>query len=343
MSQTPFQQYSRFYAADNMQQQPYEPVDISNWSFGGDFSPYADGTRAKFEVWCPNIDEVEYSFLIPQHRYMYKRTFERRGKDGKVILFGEQFWVEIVAYHVGRVLGVEVPPAFVGCRTLPDGQLEYARLIEWYYGYSGMKAHLVDRGGDYMSRVIHGYDRDKGAQHNFQSIRQVCEAEKVEGWLESWARMLCFDAIIGNTDRHQENWEVLHFVDDMSVRRVMSPAFDNGTAMGYQILNNKIAGKMQNLSAFIDKGYHHMKWRIEDEKHALHFELLEELLAAFPQCRKPLQAMLERDISRIDGIIEQLTKFDIRDARYRLSEERAEFMLALIHARYQKAKELVDI
>jgi hypothetical protein len=30
-----------------------------------------------------------------------------------------------------------------------------------------------------------------------------------KGWLELWVKMFTFDALIGNTDRHQNNWGII--------------------------------------------------------------------------------------------------------------------------------------
>ena len=146
---------------------------------------------------------------------MYKKTFQR-----KTHTFHEQFWVEIAAYKIGRALGVEVPPAFVACREMPSsGAYEYASLSEWFYDYPGAPAAVVDRGGNLMSRLIPDYDRDKGKQHNFTTISDLFEGLEVENWREKWARMLLFDALIGNTDRHQENWDVVSHFGRRSVLR----------------------------------------------------------------------------------------------------------------------------
>ena len=67
----------------------------------------------------------DYPFLIKGHRYLYKKTFDRKGKDGNPpTIFYEQFWIEIIAYKLGRFLGIEVPPTFLACRTLRDGTKE---------------------------------------------------------------------------------------------------------------------------------------------------------------------------------------------------------------------------
>ncbi len=305
--------------------------------------PYAEGTRPKFELFCP--PDSEAPFLIPDHRYLYKKTIQRKSKDPtkQGYIHYEQFWVEIVAYHLGRALGVEVPPAFVACRELPDGELEYAALIEWYYGYPDAPYAMVSRGGELMAQMIEGYDRDKGTQHNFIAISEQVNSF-VEGWFQGWVRILCFDSLIGNTDRHQENWEIVQRVDKKVKDGAfsLSPAFDNGTAMGYEVTPEGLAKRLNSLDGYIAKGTHHMKWRIEDEKQQGHFELLANLVAYDPAAKDTMAELLDCDLSALYDSIRGMTRYDIRNENYRLTPERAEFMIALLKARQQKAKETIN-
>lgn len=331
-----FKIHSQFYKPKHTEQKTNEAVDIASWAIGGSFAYYPDGTRAKFEVFCPN--KTPYTFLIPNHRYLFKKTFER--KSGEVNY--EQFWIEIIAYKLGRILGIEVPPAFVACYEDPmRKRLEYASLIEWYYNYPGETGCRLDRGGDFMSRAIPSYERKKGKQHNFQTIKYIfTEWLEVKDWKHKWAEMLLFDAIIGNTDRHQENWEVYsYFAQDGNLIEELSPAFDNGTAMGYEILPDDLAKKLSNLEVYINKGTHHMKWELADTRNAGHFELLKKIIAIFPETEDTIKAKLKTDISSISKDITQLTRFEIHNKSYKLTQERADFITKLIEFRYSKVRE----
>jgi hypothetical protein len=224
-----FTSHSQFYKSKDTEQKPHEVVDITSFSLDSGISSYPDGSRAKFEVFCPS--HTTYQFLIPYHRYLFKKTFER--KSGEIS--HEQFWTEIIAYKLGRMLGIGVPPAFVASYSHPArGVLEYACLIEWYYHYPGDALGTIKRGGDYLSRAMPYYDRKKGKLHNFETITDIFTSwVHVENWQYKWAEILLFDVIIGNTDRHQENWEIYsHVSKDGRLVEELSPAFDNGTSLG---------------------------------------------------------------------------------------------------------------
>jgi hypothetical protein len=54
-----------------------------------------------------------------------------------------------------------------------------------------------------------------------------------------WAKALTFDALIGNTDRHQDNWGIIITRQTEAPNKIkkmrISPVFDNGTSMGHEI------------------------------------------------------------------------------------------------------------
>jgi hypothetical protein len=333
-----FHECSQFYKPKNTEQTSTEVVDVTSWAIGGVLTHYPDGSRAKFEAFCPT--QATYRFLIPRHRYLFKKTFER--KSG--IVFYEQFWTEIIAYKVGRILGIEVPPAFLASYNDPVRGLGYASLIEWYYNYPDNERCKVDRGGDFMSRTIPDYDREKGKSHNFETIISIFSDLEVKDWAYKWAKILLFDTIIGNTDRHQENWEVYSFFDKKgSLVEELSPAFDNGTAMGYEILPNGFSKKIASLEAYVGKGTHHMKWALNDKKKVQHFKLLEKLIEKFPKTEDLIKAKLKIDILPLYDDILQLTAFDIQDRHYKLTRERADFIIKLLEFRYNKIKKLFGI
>ena len=96
-----------------------------------------------------------------------------------------------------------------------------------------------------------------------------------ESWIAHWAKIFIFDAIIGNTDRHHDNWGLVFDVVNGDVVRVsLSPAFDNGTSLGYEIIDENIANFTdEKIKQYIRRGTHHMKWAVDSAK-SQHFDLI---------------------------------------------------------------------
>ena len=178
-----------------------QAVDVCNWEEDDEFSPYPKGSRAKNALFCP--EDTGFSFLIPKHRYLFKYSSHR---------YPDQYWAEIAAYIVGCFMDVSVPPAFLGYNSTND---ECCALIEWFYGCPDDDPTIrYVEGGEYMTHLIAHYDRIKGRQHNFRTVttflKTLAKARKItDNWAEHWSKVFVFDALIGNTDRHQDNWGLI--------------------------------------------------------------------------------------------------------------------------------------
>ncbi|MFI3199803.1 MAG: hypothetical protein QX196_15940 [Methylococcaceae bacterium] len=298
-----------------------EPVNISNWKKDDEFGIYPEGARDKTLLYSPALSRHE--FLIPSHRYLYKYAFGRHP---------DQFWTEIIAYQVGCLLDVPVPPAFVAFDENDDS---CGALIEWFLNYPEQPEERFVPGGDIMVSVIPGYDRKKGQQHNFAMVELYLGFfEGMAGWQSYWCDMLLFDAIIGNTDRHHDNWGLLWQASSERLKVRMAPVFDNGTSLGYEILERNMdnfytSGRMQS---YINKGRHHIRYQLQDEYPAQHAELLVFLANKYPGIASRIKNKLNAfDMDRLRAITINFTKFRIG---IRLTEKRAEFVCHLIEARY---------
>jgi hypothetical protein len=323
-----FAKCSQFYKVKETEQLKDQVVDVSNWSIGSELVQYPEGARAKFEF--ESLEKIDYKFLIPSHKYLFKRSYS---EQSGTILY-EQFWNEIIAYKLGRILGIPVPPAFVASYKDSSGSY-YGALIEWFYDYESQR-DISKRGGDLMVKHIHNYERTKGTQHNFGTIKDIMEKNQVSDWLRYWTEMLLFDAIIANQDRHQDNWQIINYAGDST--SYLSPAFDNGSSMEYKVRSIHLKSKSSKfrLEAHIKKGMHHMKWSLHDEKKAGHIEILQKLMYTFPEAKEYLSNKLSIDISAISKDIKELVSFPIE--QYSLSEVRAQFIIDMLLFRFNFIK-----
>jgi len=75
----------------------------------------------------------------------------------------------------------------------------------------------------------------------------------VEGCLDVFAGYLLLDALIGNTDRHHENWAVIEREGEIgeSPERYLAPTFDHASSLG----RNEPESKVLKRLATKDKGY----------------------------------------------------------------------------------------
>lgn len=198
-------------------QKPDQIIDIANWPIYKDYEVFPEGARDKTLRVCP--DPAPYPFCLPGHRYLFKEAIKSAKVPGKP-RHPEQYWAEVIAFRIGRLMGLTLPPVFV---AIDSTRNEPGTVNEWFMGYPESGDERYVPGGDFMQRLMPGYDRDKGREHNFVSIITLSRALKRDrklshDWQIYWGLCLCFDALIGNTDRHQENWGMI-WSDDGSIAR----------------------------------------------------------------------------------------------------------------------------
>lgn len=309
-----------------------EELDVADWPADQEHPFFPEGSRDKRLLRCPL--PLPRPWLVAGHRYLFKKS---RG------VYPDQFWAEVVASRLSRITSVPVPPAYAGWDSCTG---ECAAVIEWFYDYPGSSPQGLISGGQLMKAAIPDFDYHRGRQHNFQTIESWCVVLtrphatgqggiQLSGtWPSDWARILVFDALIGNTDRHQENWGfVWTSIPGQSNRPLaLSPAFDNGTSLGHERQPDQFAPFDQPayLQHYIDRGHHHMKWRLEDARGCGHAALLLKIRERFPQTGAAMYAALQFPPEALDEVVMPLTGLQLPIP---LSVERARFMLTLLKAR----------
>jgi hypothetical protein len=279
----------------SLQQPPGGVVDISSWEADDEFSPYPEGARDKTLLRSPQ--RPDHQFLIPGHRYLFKRS---------PLWCPDQFWTEILTFKIGCQLGVTVPRAFVASNS-SNG--DCGALIEWFFGYEHESDEQYVPGGDYLTSMIDGYDRKRGRQHNLDSIAQIMEQHSVRDWREWWCDTLFFDALIGNTDRHQDNWGLLW--RDGQAR--MAPAFDNGRSLGHEISPDKMRAFADpaRVDRYLRKGMHHVR-RYADGERPQHAQLLLDVCSSTWGMDDHLTKRVSTfNVDDMRTTIESMERFDI--------------------------------
>jgi hypothetical protein len=301
-------------------------VDISTWKGEEESRIFPVGTREKKLVYCPV--NSPYTFVEKGHRYLFKLSVRK---------CPEQFWIEIFAYHLGQKMGVEVPPTFV---AIDDREQQCGALIRWFLedvmlGENTLPAmEKFASGGDLIQGYIENFDRKSGSQHNLETISNKIFQEKypqVE-WKQHWAKTFVFDALIGNTDRHQDNWGLI--TNKYNSARI-TPAFDNGTSMGHEIKADRfhLYADDGKLNRYIAKGMHHIRWDLEAAAQLQHGDFLKKYTTQFPETRETVLDCLNRiNTDFFQKVFADLIQFDIP---VKLTGARADFMLRLLGYRHK--------
>lgn len=111
---------------------------------------------------------------------------------------------ETIAYHIGVLCNVDALRCYIGI----EGDGRVGVLVEFFYGHP--RAPHEDRfvhGSDLIQRFLvdKKAERPNGARTNVA----VCKAYGIANAAEFWGKVLAFDALIGNTDRHPDSWGII--------------------------------------------------------------------------------------------------------------------------------------
>lgn len=296
-------------------------IDVSGWELDDLFFNYPEGARSKYAYFAP--EGLDLDFILSSRRYLYKRSNKK---------YPDQFWGEIVAYHVGCELGVVVPPTFAAfdSETGTSGALS-----EWFY--EDDMANFVS-GGNFMQMIDAEYDRKIGDWHNFRWVEMIALVyartdRSNDDWRSYWSQALLFDALIGNTDRHQDNWGyLLAPLQGPNRMASLSPLFDNGTSMGNEKWPHLLVNwNDADYERYIAKGTHHMRWEKDDPKRCGHIEMIRRIAQALPETVAAMRQMID-DFS-LEEIRCKLEYFQELQVPIPLSKERAGLYMKLLTLR----------
>ena len=305
-------------------ERPLAVIDVTDWPEDSEFAVYPEGARDKAALFPPT--PLPFEFLRSDRRYLFKLSDKR---------FPDQFWAEIIAYRISLLLGVDVPPAFAAVHR---GRGECGALIEWFFT-DGERSFVS--GGNRLQHLHPDYDRRRGTHHNFKLVRRACiNAARTSGlstdWADYWGKAIVFDALIGNTDRHQDNWGFLSWIaENGQATEQLTPLFDNGTSLGMERHVEHVSSwDDERCRTYLRKGCHHMKWAQGDETRCGHMELVERFLKEEPY--KALKPVLQTLITQfsLDRFTEVLMDMRKLELPHPLSAERIDFTLRLVRMRY---------
>jgi len=292
-----------------------EIIDLRDgWEYW-DAPVYQEGTSLLAPKDSPNLIRSDW-------RYLFKMSCSRCPC---------QFWMEIVAYRLGCVMGVAVPVTHAAIGF--EG--ESGSLCEWMFD-SNDPRQGISLGGEFMLHCDPEYDRRKGKNvghcHNLQTLMPLL---KNKNRRDAFAKMFTLDTLIANTDRHHDNWGFIRSSESNSesdtLRLAITPAFDNGTSLGYERADKDLPSPLTNewfvRHANNKQARHHIRMQTSDSKGAKMLELVPELVKQFPDLLPIVRRCANFGNDAVEEVVFPLQNFQMPD---RMSKERAAFICRMI-------------
>lgn len=197
------------------------------------------GTKTKFWVSLPEGEtDQEWLFKIPR---------EHTGEH----------WAEKVAFEVACLIDIEC------------AEIQLARFLETLGSCSKSfinreKKPEMIHGNEIMAGQFADYEREKKYDQKdhtldniITAIRNTGSASESKRALKNFAGYIVLDGLIGNTDRHHENWAFLRWSDEKKqTHYIIAPTFDHASSLGRELLDEKreMILKENRIEQYISKG-----------------------------------------------------------------------------------------
>lgn len=247
-------------------------IDVTSWPVRNQ-----EPAGGEEKVWLTDTDGTAWLF-----KPVVARDGRRQGED----------WAEYIAAKVAKAMCVPAAEVLLASRSAHEGCLSKdVSPGEWTnQPGSVLLAEVVDhldksaknRIGHSLTnvgRVLTGF----GAPPGFVGPDWMTAFDVFAGYLT-------FDALIGNRDRHSDNWSVLEKSDE---HRLMD-SYDHASSLGFQLLDarrRRLLSSDPELERWVRKGTAH---RFENGRHTSLVALAHEALSmAQPGTREHWLAAVE--------------------------------------------------
>ena len=249
-----------------------------------------------------------------------------------------EHWAEKIAAEVAALL--EIPHARVELATLAEDKGSVTKSFV-------QEGQELVHGNQMLKRAVHGYDPEKEfrqSSHTLANIWQVMdsvfgESEHAEKAKSRLAEYVVLDALIGNTDRHHENWGILrwerkgyHWVD-LSV----APSFDHASSLGRELQDerrDRILAE-DRIGDYVAKGRGAIYWSETDRRGPSPLELVRRTTRSYPDLFRPALTKLEKlDGGSVDDLVNRVPSDW-------MSSSARKFAIALMHYNLEQLQELL--
>lgn len=246
-----------------------------------------------------------------------------------------EHWAEKVAAEIADQIGI--PHANVELAVFQGTKGSSTR------SFVSLGQELV-HGNQLLSWYVSDYDPDleyNQSSHTLSNIWSVLERLFTHHKSKKTAKIrmaeyIVFDALIGNTDRHHENWGILRQRVDKKWKGFVAPTFDHASSLGRELRDERRETLLsQNrVGNYVSKGRGAIYWSVDDQHGLSPLDLVRQAIPQYPDILLPALQKLERlNVESVENTIRRIPENWI-------SNSARAFAVQMMHFNLRQLREL---
>ena len=284
-------------------------------------------------------NEVKQEWILDPEEMGSKRKFwyRRPGEDESDWLFkypredtGEH-WSEKIAAEIAELLDTRHATVELAIFNGVRGSATESFVHD--------EQELV-HGNQMLEWFVRGYvaGRKYGqSSHTLKNIWQVMDEVFVESEAKKQGKLciaeyLVLDALIGNTDRHHENWGILFKLAGEDLEWLLAPSFDHASSLGRELRDERRDRLLDEnrVGNYVERGHGAIYLSDEDQRGPSPLELVRRATRSYPDLFLPALENLERlDQGSLIELVDRVScswmspsarKFAIAQMRYSIEQ-----------------------
>lgn len=235
--------------------------------------------------------------LLDNKRWLFKEVRPNTGED----------WAEKAAAELAQAIGIKAATVELaeysgrrGCISLNFVNVEAGEALV--------------HGNEILAMRVTGYDKGKKfrqSDHTLENIdaaiRGLFSVDQANDMLTELAGYMVLDVLIGNTDRHHENWGLLLRLPNTQGQATLSvaPSFDHASSLGRELLDSSRREKLSGnrVASYVGKARGGM-FRSSTQRHGENpLNFAKVAARAYPAFFKPslarIASLAAEDVHRI--------------------------------------------
>jgi len=238
--------------------------------------------------------------------------------------------MEQLLTDLGKLYGLSIADSTL---AIASGQLRF--LSRYFLEKDERLMHGAEIYAAYLNEDISFVDEIESEQlssvfftvnFTYESFKSLFQSNYDELFCDL-IRMLTFDALTGNNDRHFYNWGVVTDIQNIKPPR-FAPIYDTARALFWNFSDSKIENFTEQKERILKYGTRSKpKMGIERRNNLNHFQFIQEIFERFPDHRHFVTSLIER-VSKINE-----SQLIDTEYRYLLSKSRRRLIVDCLYFR----------